>query len=156
MAERLDPLVEFADALDRTDDFVSGVVGLAEGRLGGGSPSRSPVGGRLVSALSWFGSGSLASRLAASHGPEQLRKAALEADRAVMALDLLRRERGWEPLVAKLDDLGIASLPERIRGVDPRSSDLRSVHLDLQRAAGAVAEARSRRLIAEWRRSRQI
>ena len=152
MAERLDLLVELADALDRTDDFVSGVVGLAGGHLGGGSPARRPAGGRLTAALPWLGSGSLASRLAASHGPEQLRKAVSEADRAVMALDLLRRERGWESLVAKLDELGIATLSDRIRGADPHSSELRSVHLDLQRAVGAVAEARSRRLLAELRR----
>ena len=146
------PLDELADALDRAADFVVGVVGLAQGHLGGGPASPSRRARLTAGFVSWFGAGSEASRLAASHGHEQLRKAALEADRAVTALESLRRDPGWATLVAQLDELGTAALPERLREVDPRSPRLRSVYLDLQRTSGVVVASRTRRSLAERHR----
>ena len=120
-------LVELIDAAECTDDFVTGVVGLAGGRLGGVVDDGRPWLARRLSAASsrLFRGGSLASGLAGSYGPEQLRKAAVEARRMASILDELRATGECAGLLARLDELELAAMPDQLGTVAVRSPEAR-------------------------------
>jgi len=142
-------LGELTDAAEQTHDFVSGVVGLAEGRMGGErqvAPSR--FGRRLTSLTAVFGTrrDDVARGLATAYGPEQLRKGAVEALRMAVAVDAMRgfddADVVW--LVRRLDELEVATMSDELTTVSVRSSQLRAIHQRLSRARAAMAEARTR------------
>ena len=148
-----DPLVEITDALDRAGDLVTALLDLRDGRLGGaGQVGRSWSGRRLghLSARWRVGEGGVAAGWASVHGPEQLRKATIEAERIPAALAALERNPGEVDLAARLRATGVVEVADRLCGLDS-SKELRGVAAVLDRAAAVLAEGRTRRFLAERR-----
>lgn len=144
------------DALDRArvvDDFVRGVIGLGDGQLGGIDTQSRSWSQRLFGRVN--GPKGIAQGLAASYGPEQLRKAANAADELAASVDELGRAEGAIALAAHIDivEAGIDQVSARLRDPDltSRSPQLREIHATLSRALGALTEARSRVLLAQIR-----
>jgi hypothetical protein len=145
-------LAELIDATAQTDDFVTGVVGLAGGWLGGEVEGERSWYARIVARArhSRFGQRHVTQGLAAEFGPEQLRKAAVEARRLVFALDAMRLS-GDDVIVAlvgRLDELSIASMPDELMSVAVPSADLHALHRRLAQATSAMIETRTRLVIA--------
>lgn len=146
----LDLLTELIDAAEQTADFVSGVVGLASGRLGGDVvDGKSWFARRLAGAADRFrlGSGQVAEGFAVAYGPEQLRKAAGEARRMTSVLEELRATGAVPDLVAQLDDLDVPGMADELSELGPRSSGLRELQRRLARSTGAMNETRVRLLL---------
>ena len=155
MADPLDPLVDLSDALDRIDDFLAGVTSLASGRLGGEpNGSSSWLARRVAGAPRGFrlGAGSLAVRLAALHGPEQVRKAVVEAERAAQALARLARTTDHAALSERLVSIGVGEIADRLRDADPRSDRVLEQAEVVSRAMAILGEDRVRRALAARRR----
>jgi len=136
----LDLLAELIDAAEQVDDYVTGVVGLASGRAGGD-----------VEDESWwgkvrFGRRSVVESFGAAYGPEQLRKAAVEAARMAPLIDELRTTGAVRELMSRLDDLGVDSMAQELRELAP--VDARDVQQRLSRALAAMRETRTRLLLA--------
>lgn len=152
----LDLLVELTDAAEQTDAFVTGVVGLASGRLGGDDPEgQSWLARRLAGAGSRFrlGKGTVVEGFGAVYGPEQLRKAAVEARRMVAVLDELRSGGQLPDLVSRLDELGIGRMPEELAALGPASEELRETQQRLSRALAAMRETRTKLLLEHRHRT---
>lgn len=150
-----DLLAELIDAAEQTDDFVAGVVGLADGRIGGDTAvGQSWLARRLTNAGSRFqlGRGTVAAGFGGVYGPEQLRKASVEAQRLLRALDELRATGEQPGLVRRLDELGVPRMPGELSAQAARSSELRELHDRLSRAIGALRETRTRLLLDQRRR----
>lgn len=148
-------LGELLDAAERADDFVTGVVGLAAGRIGGDTAEgQSWLARRLSSAGSRFqlGKSTVVEGFGAVYGPEQLRKAAEEADRLNSVLDELRSTGEVQELVARLDRLGVPRMPAELRALTTRSPELRDLQDRLIRAIGATRETRTKLLLTQRRR----
>jgi len=141
------------DAATEVDDFVRGVLSLADGRLGGVDEKAGTWSERLTKRLP--GGKSIAKQLGASYGPEQLRKAANAADRFVVSVDDLTTAEADTALAAHIDLLesGVQALPSVLREpeVTAGSAELRQAHTTLSRAIGILTEARTRMLLAEMR-----
>jgi hypothetical protein len=121
-------------ALDQArvvDDFVRGVITLADGRLGGVDERGGTWSERLTKRLP--GGRSLARALGASYGPEQLRKA------------------------ANATEAGVEALPGLLRQPDVTASSpgLREAHATLSRTIGILTEAKARALLADMRAARR-
>lgn len=134
------------DAIDEIDGYVSGVLGLADGRLGGDDDAgrggwfqqRLRAAGRVLG----IGESRVASTYAGAYGPEQLRKASGATDGLLTAVSRLRRsndERVFE-LLARLDRLALSHLGTELSEVSPTSPELVDVHRRLAQARAAAIE----------------
>lgn len=96
--------------------------------------------------------------LGAQFAPEQLRKAANEADELVAAIDDLVGAWTAPALDAagRLGAVGVRHIPDTLRGPDigARSSELKEVHDRLSRVIGILSEARATVILAEMRVAR--
>ena len=149
-------LVELIDAAEQTDDFVSGVVGLGEGRVGGerdGGPTRFGRWLMNVTVLFGFRQEHVARGHAVAYGPEQLRKASVEARRLAALVDELRSidDPMLTGLVERLDELEVGDLSERLSNAAPMSTELRAAHGRLVNARSAMTEARARLVLGRHR-----
>lgn len=139
-------LAEVLDAADRADDHVRTVVGLAGGRLGGGA-----TGGRSWLARRLAGEGRVAAGFARRYGPDQLHKAARDADELLDGVEGLRATGECEGLVTRLDELGVRHLADRLRSVPPGGPELDSLGTTLSAIRGEVVRARIALALGERR-----
>ncbi len=134
------------DAIDEVDGYVSGVLGMADGRLGGDD---------VIDRGGWFqqrlrdagrrlgmGESRVASGYAGAYGPEQLRKASRATDDVLTAVSRLRRSNDQRvfDLLAQLDRLALDHLGHELTEVSPRSPELTEIHHRLTRARSAALE----------------
>ena len=148
-------LVEAAlDAARVTDDFVRGVLGLGVGQIGDDNQGKP----RWQRWLNGRGQRAVVQGLGAQFAPEQLRKAANEADELVAAIDDLVGAWTAPALDAagRLGAVGVRHIPDTLRGPDigARSSELKEVHDRLSRVIGILSEARATVILAEMRAAR--
>lgn len=138
------------DAIDEVDGYVSGVLGLVDGRLGGDDVAgrgnwfqqRMRAAGRVLG----FGESRVAATHASTYGPEQLRKASAAANDVLTAVSRLRRsndERVFE-LLARLDRLALSHLGHELNEVSPASPELADIHRRISAARGAATETVTR------------
>jgi hypothetical protein len=145
------------DAAKVVDDYVRGVIGLADGRWGGVEERKSSWSQRFFGKASWSKEHQLARSMGASFGPEQLRKAANAADELVVSIVALDGattatvQAIYPELLAAVDGLP-ATL--RDREVIASSRRLRGAHLTLSSAIAKMNEARTRLVLAEMRAAR--
>lgn len=143
------------DAATVTDDFVRGVIGVGEGRIGDDNQQHSWLQrvfrGRV-------GQRSIVRGMAGVYAGEQLRKAAAEAEQLVRAVHDLASAATPPALDAyrELMSLRIDELPDHLRHprLTSRSEELRDVHARLSRTVGVLADARGRVVLAEMRNRR--
>ncbi len=144
-----------ADAARVTDDFVRGVIGLADGQIGDDNQQHSWLQRRLRGR---GGQRSVARGMGALYAHDQLRKAATEADEFVAAVQALAG--AWTPPAldahGRLAALRVEEMPVTLR--DPQvtsgSPALRDVHDRLSRSIGILTEARTKAVLAEMRAAR--
>ncbi len=157
MPDRRDSaLIEVAvDAARVTDDFVRGVIGLADGQIGDDNQQHSWLQRRLRGRA---GERSVARGMGGIYAPEQLRKAAVEADEFVVAVHALAS--AWTPPAldahGRLVALGIEDIPVTLRNPEIGSGSplLRDVHDRLSRSIALLGEARTKAILAEMRAAR--
>ena len=143
------------DAARLTDDFVRGVVGLGGGRIGDDKHHMS-LRDRI---LKGRGQRGIVMAMTAKYAPEQLRKAAIQADELVAAVDDLAD--AWAPpaldAAGQLGALGVRYIPEILRDPDigARSPALRDVHDRLGRAISVLNDARAKVTLIELRTARE-
>lgn len=135
------------DAIDEVDGYVSGVLGLTDGRVDGdgdGARRGGRLQQRLRAAARAMGIGGR--RAGALHtggyGPEQLRKASGATNDILSAVSRLRRsndERVFE-LLARLDRLALSHLGHELNEVSPTSPELAEIRRRLGRARSAAIE----------------
>jgi hypothetical protein len=149
-------LIDLAlDAARVTDDFIRGVLGLAAGQIGDDTVKRRTW---MPSVLAGMGRRSTVQGLGATYAPEQLRKAADQADELVAAVADL--DRAHTPLavaaVGRLSSLRIPEIPEilRDRATTSRSPQLGEVHERLSKAIAVLDQARAKVIVAEMRAER--
>jgi hypothetical protein len=144
------------DAAKVTDDFVRGVLGLAAGQIGDDRARRRTW---VPSVLAGVGRRSAVQGLGATYAPEQLRKAALQADEFVAAAEDLVTSSTQPALDAagRLGVLRVRDIPEILRDRDTtsRSPQLRDVHDRLSKAIAVLNAARSAVILAEMRAARE-
>jgi hypothetical protein len=144
-----------ADAARVTDDFVRGVIGLADGQIGDDNQQHSWLQRRLRGRA---GQRSVARGMGGRYAPEQLRKAANEADEFVVAVAALAD--AWTPPAldahVRLAALGAAEIPVMLRApeIGSGSPQLRDVHDRLSRSIAILGEARTKAILAEMRAAR--
>ena len=142
-------LATLVDAIDQVDGYVSGVLGLVDGRLGDDDAERGNwfqqrmrSAGRVLG----FGESRVATIHATTYGPEQLRKASGAANGMLTAVSRLRRsndERVFE-LLARLDRLALGHLVHELNEVSPASPELADIHHRLSEARAAALETSAR------------
>lgn len=150
MRPALTIVADLLDAVRVTDDHVTGVLGLVDGRLGGTpTTTTDPRPGRVAQVAAALGirRGELARGMAYAYGPDQLRKAAVESVRLPSLAAELRQTGRCARLVTCLDEADVASLPQELARLSPRSAELREVQLRLSRVQGAAMEAETRLLL---------
>ena len=147
-------LIETAlDAARVVDDFVRGVVGLAEGEIGGAGDVKRRWTDRVFG--KWvYSERHVVHGMAGAYGHDQLRKA------STASRDLLEAvaELGASPsplarsTAAELA-ASVADLPELLLAAEPGpgSPDVLRIHQRLNGAIGVLNNARSRALLAEMR-----
>ena len=142
------------DSAAMLDDFVRGVVALGDGVLGGAGVQhgwRRTLG--LLTRL--YDAKQVVQGMGATYAPEQLRKAACEADLFVVALEALAEASNAEVRRAaqQVFELDAAEFPSTLRRSDLgcRSRELRSVCEHLARATAILNLARTRLVLKEMR-----
>lgn len=151
-------LVDLAiDAARVTDDFVRGVLENTDGRAGGGEHVRRGW-RRFIGGGAILGEQAVVRAMGARYAPEQLRKAAAEADDFVRTVDDLAG--AWTPpalaAAGRLGALGVRQIPDTLRAPDigAGSPDVAVVHQQLAQAIAILNEARARVVLAEMRAAR--
>lgn len=142
------------DAARVTDDFVNGVLQLRAGQIGDDNRTKS----WLQRRLGGRGQRSVVKVLGARYAPEQLRKAADEADELVAAVDALGV--AWTPpakeAFERVEALRVGEVPGILR--DPATVDdaarIRDVHERLARTISLLNEAHARTILIEMRVAR--
>lgn len=143
------------DAAGMVDDFVRGVVGLGDGVLGGASAQHGVVRRALTFLTPVYGAKQVVQGIGSAYAPEQLRKAASEADLLVGALEALTEAGSGEVRMAaqQVFELGAAEFPTTLRRSDlgSRSPELRCLYEQLTRATAILNQARTRALLEAMR-----
>lgn len=151
----LSVLADLMDAVEVTDDFLSGVIGLGIGRIGDDTAADDTWLTRRMGKMSsrfGFGTRSVAQSYATQWGPTQLRKAAVEADRLAAQIDTARSITELGPLVAQLDELSLPTLGSELRSVAPTGPQLSAMHHRLMHAKAAMIDAKTRIVLGRRRR----
>lgn len=154
-------LIEIAlDAARVTDDYVRGVLDLRWGRAGGDEHLRRGwrrwVG---LPAQRLYGERQVVQGMAAQYAPEQLGKAARQADDLVVAVAELAS--AWtapaQAASAALAQVGLREIPDILRRASggSLSPEVRDVHGRLSRAIALLNDARAQVIVAEMRATRR-
>jgi hypothetical protein len=143
------------DAAAMLDDFVRGVVALGDGVAGGAGVQDGVVRRALRFLTPVYGAKQVVQGMGAAYAPEQLRKAASEADRFVVALEALAEAGNREVRRAaqQVFELGAAEFPSTLRRNDlgSRSPELRSLYEHLAQTTAILNQARTRLVLDEMR-----
>ncbi len=148
-------LATVIDAAAMLDDFVRGVVALGDGVVGGAGVQDGVVRRALRFLTPVYGAKQVVQGMGAAYAPEQLRKAAREADLFVVALDALAEAGTGEvrQVAHQVFELGAAEFPSTLRRTDlgSRSPELRRLYEHLGRATAILNQARTRLVLDEMR-----
>jgi hypothetical protein len=142
-----------SDAAGVVEDFVTGIIGVGGGDIGGGGKGQNWT-QRTLGKI-FHGEKQVAQELGGQYAPEQLQKAAVAADELVAAVDELGNAT-LEPAKQAgqaVTELGVRDIPAALRNPDllSTSPELAAVHTQLSKIVGVLGEARSRTLLAEMR-----
>lgn len=142
-----------SDAAGVVEDFVTGIIGVGGGDIGGGGKGRNWT-QRTLGRL-FHGEKQVAQEAGGLYAPDQLRKAAEAADELVATVDELGNAT-LEPAKQAgqaVTELGVRDIPATLRNPDllSTSPELAAVHTQLSKIVGVLGEARSRTLLAEMR-----
>ena len=142
-----------SDAAGVVEDFVTGIVGVGGGDIGGGGDGRNWT-QRTLGRI-FHGEREVAQEMGGLYAPEQMRKAAEAADELVAAVDELGNAT-LEPAKQAgraVTELGVRDIPATLRNPDlmSNSPELAAAHTQLSKIVGVLGEARSRTLLAEMR-----
>lgn len=150
-------LDDVIDAARVTDDFVRGVLDNVDGRPGGDTDA-SRGWRRWVPGSAMFGERARVQGMAAQYGPEQLRKAALQAAEIEPAIAAVERSAvtGAASVAGELRASGAGEVAARLGDPElrPRSPEVGEVHRILMRVQTIANEARTKAILAEMRAAR--
>lgn len=142
------------DAARVVDDYVRGVVGLAQGEIGGADDVKRRWSDRVFG--KWvYSQRHVVHGMAGAYGHDQLRKAAAACTDLIDAVTALGRSTS--PLARSIGDelaaIGVADLPELMLDAEPGpgSPDVLAIHRRLSRILGVLGTARTRALLAVMR-----
>jgi hypothetical protein len=141
------------DAAGVVEDFVTAVIGVGGGDIGGSGEGRNWT-QRTLGKI-FHGDKQVTQELGGLYAPEQLQKAAKAADELVAAVDELGNatldpaKQAGQTVI----ELGVRDIPATLRDPDllSTSPELADVHMQLSKIVGVLGEARSRTLLAEMR-----
>jgi hypothetical protein len=141
------------DAAGVVEDFVTGIIGVGGGDIGGSGEGRNWT-QRTLGKI-FHGDKQVTQEMGGLYAPDQLRKAAEAADELVAAVDELGNAT-LEPAKQAgqtVSELGVRDIPTTLRNPDvgSKSPELAAVHMLLSKIVGVLGEARSRTLLAEMR-----
>jgi hypothetical protein len=154
---RLSALLEdVIDAARVTDDFVRGVLDNVAGRPGGDTEA-SRGWRRWVPGSAMFGERARVQGMAVQYGPEQLRKAAVQAQELEPAIAAVEAcPAAAAAVAAELRASGAGEVAPRLSDpeLEPRSPGVAEVHRILMRIQAIANEARTKAILAEMRAAR--
>lgn len=150
-------LDDVIDAARVTDDFVRGVLDNVAGRPGGDTDATRGW-RRWVPGSALFGERARVQGMAALYGPEQLRKAAVQAAELAPAIAAIEGclAPGAAAVATELRACGAGGLAVTLAdpGLRPRSPEIADVHRILMRIQAIANEARTMAVLAELRAAR--